>query len=211
MSEARIFESLIIINERIEGLLARLDYTAQDAANAQSDLYVFTSIMKSGKIKNINKEGKKVWEMFGDHVPHNRRELMKGSLKPCVETFLQIAEIPDLVCQVLKTVAETNLVLDLNINLTLTQQVLKMVSQTTSLFIIMYMHKHLHIIPEIYSRLLGQHDDELEVSLRPVSCFPDCQQILFRSLIIRSNNTAELWRHSPPFSSLISLSLPRYF
>ena len=165
MSEARIFESLIIINERIEGLLARLDYTAQDAANAQSDLYVFTSIMKSGKIKNINKEGKKVWEMFGDHVPHNRRELMKGSLKPCVETFLQIAEIPDLVCQVLKTVAETNLVLDLNINLTLTQQVLKMVSQTTSLFIIMYMHKHLHIIPEIYSRLLGQHDDELEVSL----------------------------------------------
>ena len=161
---SRIFESLIIINERIKGLLARLDYAAQEAANAHSDLYVFTSIMKSGKIKNIHKEGKKVWEMFVEHVPFNRRELMKGSLKPSVETFLQIAEIPDLVCQVLKTLAETNIALDLNINLTLTQQVLMMISNCTSLFIILYMHKHLHIIPEIYSKLVGQHDDELEVS-----------------------------------------------
>ena len=170
MTEKRIFESLIIINERIEGLLARLDYAAQDAANAQSDLNVFTSIMKSGKIKNIHKEGKKVWEMFLDHVPHSRRELMKGSLKPCVETFLQIAEMPDLVCQVLKAVVETNLVLDLNINLTLTQEVLKMISNCTSLFIILYMHKHLHIVPDIYSRLVGQHDDELEVSWSSVIC-----------------------------------------
>ena len=106
-----------------------------------------------------------MWEMFLDHVPHSRRELMKGSLKPCVETFLQIAEMPDLVCQVLKAVVETNLVLDLNINLTLTQEVLKMISNCTSLFIILYMHKHLHIVPDIYSRLVGQHDDELEVSL----------------------------------------------
>ena len=163
MTEKRIFESLIIINERIEGLLARLDYAAQDAANAQSDLYVFTSIMKSGKIKNIHKEGKKFWEMFVEHVPHNRRELMKGSLKPCVETFLQIAEIPDLVCQVLKTVAETNLVLDLNINLTLTQQVLKMVANCTSLLIIFFGFKKLQIIPEAYSKLVTQHDEELQV------------------------------------------------
>ena len=174
MSEARIFESLIIINERIEGLLARLDYAAQDAANSQSDLYVFTSIMNSGKIKNLHKEAKKVWEMFQDLVPQNKRELVKGSLKPCVETFLQIAEMPDLVCQVLKTVTEANLTLDLNINLTLTQQVLKMISNCTSLFIILYMHKHLHIIPEIYSKLLGQHDDELEVSWICVSCLSNC-------------------------------------
>ena len=164
MTEKRIFESLIIINERLEGLLARLDYAAQDAANAQSDLHFFTSIIKSGKIKNIHKEAKKVWEMFLDQFPNSRRELMKGSLKPCVETLLQIAEMPDLVCQVLKTVVETNLVLDLNINLTLTQEVLKMISNCTSLYIILYMHKHLHIVPDIYSRLVGQHDDELEVS-----------------------------------------------
>ena len=174
MTEARIFESLIIINERIEGLLARLDYAAQDAANSQSDLYVFTSIMNSGKIKNLHKEAKKVWEMFQELVPQNKRELVKGSLKPCVETFLQIAEMPDLVCQVLKTVTEANLTLDLNINLTLTQQVLKMISNCTSLFIILYMHKHLHIIPEIYSKLLGQHDDELEVRWICVSCLSNC-------------------------------------
>ena len=184
MTEARIFESLIIINDRIKGLLARLDYAAQDAANAQSDLYVFTTIMQSGKIKNIHKEGKKVWEMFVDHVPQNRRELMKGSLKPCVETFLQIAEIPDLVCQVLKTLAEANLALDLNINLTLTQQVLKMISNCVSLFIILYMHKHLHVIPEIYSRLLGQHDEELEVSR-------SSQSVLY-NLIFNSNYCLEV-------------------
>ena len=127
-------------------------------------------------MKNLHKDSKKVWEIFVDHVPQNRRELMKGSLKPCVETFIQIAEIPDLVCQILKNVAETNLALDLNINLTLTQQVLKMISNCASLFIILYMHKHLHIIPEIYTRLLGQHDDELEVSCSSVSCLSGCQQ-----------------------------------
>lgn len=159
MGGSRIFESLIILNERIEGLIARVDYAASDAADPQSDLHVFELITTNSKMKNVLKEQK----LFTDYFPYNRRESIKGTLKPFVETFLQIAEVPEQVRGVLKILQERNVVLDLNINLTLTQQVLKMVANCTSLLIIFFGFKKLQIIPEAYSKLVTQHDEELQV------------------------------------------------
>ena len=159
MADSRIFESLIILNERIEGLLARVDYAAQEAKRPQSDLHIFELITTNSRMKNVLKDPK----LFAEHFPLSKRESMKSSLKPHVDTFLQLAELPDQVRQVLKTLQDRNVVLDLNINLTLTQQVLKMVANCTSLFIIFSGFKKLQIIPEAYNKLVTQHDEELQV------------------------------------------------
>ena len=159
MGESRIFESLIILNERIEGLLARVDYAAQEAKRPQSDLHIFELITTNNKMRNVLKDQK----LFTDHFPYNKRESLKGSLKPHVETFLQIAELPEQVKGILQTLQDRNVVLDLNINLTVTQQVLKMVANCTSLLIIFSGLKKLQLIPEAYSKLITQHDEELQV------------------------------------------------
>ena len=160
MGDSRIYESLVIINKRIEGLLTRVDHAANEAANPKSDLHIFERITTEGKMKNVLKDQK----LFTENFPYHKRESMKSFLKPYIDTLHQMAELPDQVKELLKKIEEKNLVLDLNINLTLAQQFLKMVSNCTALFIVFSGYKELHIIPETYRRLISQSDEELQVS-----------------------------------------------
>eukprot|EP00092_Neocalanus_flemingeri_P067820 GFUD01082821.1.p1 GENE.GFUD01082821.1~~GFUD01082821.1.p1 ORF type:complete len:1037 (+),score=267.10 GFUD01082821.1:313-3423(+) len=80
-----------------------------------------------------------------------------------MDTLLQIAELPATVTGLLKKMVDQRIHLDLNLNQTLTLPVMKMVANTTSLLIITFssnMAKAL-MIPDIYSKLTDQADEEL--------------------------------------------------
>ena len=62
-------------------------------------------------------------KLFTEYFPIEQRETIRTHLKPWVETYLQISEVPDQVAGVLKSLDECNIHLDLNLNLSLTQEV----------------------------------------------------------------------------------------
>ena len=82
MDQIKIFESLLLLNERIEGLLARVDYFSY---NVQPQLKPLMTL-SDNKRKNVLKDTKLMTEYF----PVNKRESVKTSLKPVVETLYQV-------------------------------------------------------------------------------------------------------------------------
>ena len=74
--------------------------------------------------------------------------------------------MPTQVYNILKTIHDNSIHLDLNINMSLTKQVLRMISNTTSLLIILFTSSQRHLIftPELYRKLSAVYDEELEVS-----------------------------------------------
>ena len=78
-----------------------------------------------------------------------------------------MSEVPTQVYNILKTIHDNSVHLDLNINMSLTKQVLRMISNTTSLLIILFTssQKHLIFTPELYRKLSAVYDEELEVRL----------------------------------------------
>ena len=154
MDTSGVFESLIILNERIEGLLSRIDFISNDSDNLKSDIYFINKIPEN-KRKTFIKDPK----LFNEYVPLGQRESLKNFLKPVVETYLQIAELPNQVEDLLKTISDCKIHLDLNLNLSLTQEVLKMVANTASLLIIVFsVSNDLLIIPELYQKITVQSD-----------------------------------------------------
>ena len=154
MDTSGVFESLIILNERIEGLLSRIDFISNDSDNPKSDIYFINKIPEN-KRKTFIKDPK----LFNEYVPLGQRESLKTFLKPVVETYLQIAELPNQVEDLLKTISDCKIHLDLNLNLSLTQEVLKMLANTASLLIIVFsVSNDLLIIPELYQKITVQSD-----------------------------------------------------
>ena len=82
MDQIKIFESLLLLNERIEGLLARVDYFSY---NVQPQLKPLMTL-SDNKRKNVLKDVKLMTEYF----PVSKRESVKTSLKPVVETLYQV-------------------------------------------------------------------------------------------------------------------------
>ena len=161
MEGPRIYESVIILNDRLEGLLARFDFLSSEIDNPKSELDFLNQIPVSKK-KNILKDQKQ----FAEHFPLDQRESVKTALKPHIDTLLQIAELPSTLTNLLKKMVDNRIHLDLNLNQTLALPVLKMVANTTSLLIIAFsstMAKTL-MIPDIYSKLTDQDDEELMVT-----------------------------------------------
>ena len=56
-------------------------------------------------------------KLFTEYFPIEQRETIRTHLKPWVETYLQISEVPDQVAGVMKSLDECNIHLDLNLNL----------------------------------------------------------------------------------------------
>ena len=82
MDQIKIFESLLLLNERIEGLLARVDYFSY---NVQPQLKPLMTLSDS-KRKNVLKDVK----LMSEYFPVSKRESVKTSLKPVVETLYQV-------------------------------------------------------------------------------------------------------------------------
>ena len=163
MDSLGIYENIIIVNERVEGLLARIDFLSSEMDNPKSDLRFFSSVPEN-KRKLALREPKLIAEYF----PTEQRETIKTHLKPWVETYLQISEVPDQVASVLKSIDENKIHLDLNLNLSLTKEVLKMVANTVSLLIIVFSDSsNLTLIPELYEKITNQTDltEELKVKI----------------------------------------------
>ena len=97
MENLRIFESLIILNERIEGFLARIDFLSNDPENPRSELK-FLAILQDNK--KIMKEKR----LFYEHFPEDKRDGYRAVLKPYVETLLQISELPNQIFNLLKNI-----------------------------------------------------------------------------------------------------------
>ena len=76
-----------------------------------------------------------------------------------------MSEVPGQVYSLLKVLDDHHVYLDLNTNMTLTQMVLKIVSNTVSLFIILFTssQKHLLFIVDIFRKLSSIYDEEIEV------------------------------------------------
>jgi len=154
MDSLGIYETVIIVNDRVEGLLARIDFLSSEMDNPKSDLRFF-SLIPEGKRKLSLKDPK----LFSEYFPIEQRETIRTHLKPWVETYLQISEVPDQVAGVLKSLDECKIHLDLNLNLSLTQEVLKMVANTASLLIIVFSDPNaLTAIPELYEKITNQTD-----------------------------------------------------
>ena len=164
MDSLGIYETIIIVNDRVEGLLARIDFLSSEMDNPKSDLRFF-SLIPEGKRKLSLKDPK----LFSEYFPIEQRETIRTHLKPWVETYLQISEVPDQVAGVLKSLDECKIHLDLNLNLSLTQEVLKMVANTASLLIIVFSDPNaLTAIPELYEKITNQTDltEELKVGMK---------------------------------------------
>ena len=160
MDGPRIYESVIVLNDRLEGLLARFDFLSSEIDNPKSELDFLNQIPVNKK-KNILKDQKQ----FAEHFPLDQRESIKTALKPHMDTLLQIAELPSTLTSLLKKMVDNRIHLDLNLNQTLAMSVLEMVANTTALLIITFsptMAKAL-MIPDIYGKLTDQADEELRV------------------------------------------------
>ena len=83
------------------------------------DFFRFLGLIPENKRKLSIKDPK----LFTEYFPIEQRETIRTHLKPWVETYLQISEVPDQVAGVLKSLDECNIHLDLNLNLSLTQEV----------------------------------------------------------------------------------------
>ena len=137
MESLGIYETIIILSDRVEGLLARMDFLSNEMDNPKSDLRFYNSINFCvldfqdldffrflGLIpENKRKLSIKDPKLFTEYFPIEQRETIRTHLKPWVETYLQISEVPDQVAGVLKSLDECNIHLDLNLNLSLTQEV----------------------------------------------------------------------------------------
>ena len=162
MESLGIYETIIIVNERVEGLLARMDFLSNEMDNPKSDLRFFSSIPE-----NKRKLSLKDPKLFSEYFPIEQRETIRTLLKPWVETYLQVSEVPDQVAGVLKSLDECKILLDLNLNLSLTLEVLKMVANTASLLIIVFSDcNNLTIIPELYEKITTQTDLTEELKVR---------------------------------------------
>ena len=162
MDGPRIFESVVILNDRLQGLLARFDFLSSELDNTKSELDFLNKIPVNKK-KNILKDQKQ----FAEHFPLEQRESIKTALKPHMDTLLQIAELPTILTRLLKKMQDERIHLDLNLNQTLAMPVLEMVGNATALLIITFtpsMAKAL-MIPDIYRKLTDQADEELKVKI----------------------------------------------
>ena len=162
MESLGIYETIIIVNERVEGLLARIDFLSNEMDNPKSDLRFFSSIPE-----NKRKLSLKDPKLFSEYFPIEQRETIRTLLKPWVETYLQVSEVPDQVAGVLKSMDECKILLDLNLNLSLTLEVLKMVANTASLLIIVFSDSsNLTVLPELYEKITTQTDLTEELKVR---------------------------------------------
>ena len=162
MESFGIYETIIIVNERVEGLLARIDFLSNEMDNPKSDLRFFSSIPE-----NKRKLSLKDPKLFSEYFPIEQRETIRTLLKPWVETYLQVSEVPDQVAGVLKSLDECKILLDLNLNLSLTLEVLKMVANTASLLIIVFSDSsNLTVLPELYEKITTQTDLTEELKVR---------------------------------------------
>ena len=161
-----MFESLILLNDRIEGLLARVDFYSYEVQRQMRGVME----LSESKRKAILKDQK----LLAEYFPLNQRESVKAAIKPVVETLYQVSEVPSLVYNLLKVLNDHHVFLDLNINMTLTLLVLKMISNTVSLLIILFTssQRHLLFVPDILRKLSTSYDEELEVSCSPVVLSP---------------------------------------
>ena len=75
MENLRIFESLIILNERIEGFLARIDFLSNDPENPKSELKFLATLQENKKIMKDKR-------LFYEHFPEDKRDGLKTILKP---------------------------------------------------------------------------------------------------------------------------------
>ena len=104
MENLRIFESLIILNERIEGFLARIDFLSNDPENPKSELKFLATLQENKKIMKDKR-------LFYEHFPEDKRDGLKTILKPYVETLLQISELPNQIFTQLKNISDNRLFL----------------------------------------------------------------------------------------------------
>ena len=95
MENLRIFESLVILNERIEGFLARIDFLSNDPENSRSELRFLATLQDNKKIMKDKR-------LFFEHFPEEKRDGYRTILKPYVETLLQISELPTQIFNQLK-------------------------------------------------------------------------------------------------------------
>ena len=158
MDDPRLYESVIILNDRLHGLLARADYLATEIDdNTDMDF-----LNKMNKKKNILKDQK----LFAEVFPLDQRENIKTNLKPHMDTLLQISEIPETLAGILGRMNDKRIHLDINLNQTLALPVLEMVGNTTALLSITFSMSKALMIPDIYAKLVGQTDEELRVRIK---------------------------------------------
>ena len=113
-----IFDSLIILNDEIEGLLARTDFTINELDNPKSVLALLCNIPEDKK-KVLLRDQKQ----FSEYFTPTKREQLSEKLQPTIETFLHISEMPYQVFSLLKQIQDTQIHLDLNINFTVSSEV----------------------------------------------------------------------------------------
>ena len=82
MENNRIFESLLLLNDRIEGLLARIDFYSLELQKQLGGIMT----LSDSKRKAILKDQK----LMAEYFPPNQRESVKALLKPVVETLHQV-------------------------------------------------------------------------------------------------------------------------
>jgi len=158
MDISRIFESIIITNEKLDGILARIEFLIGELEDEKSHLFFATQA--HAPEHHIMSSEKK----FNEFFTHHTREVRKAAIKPQLETMQEIVSIKNTVVEVLRTMKEAGVHLDLNINPSLAMPALTMVASLTNLMMLVFspLLAPARIFHDIYQRLTQSNDDVIK-------------------------------------------------
>jgi len=158
MDIPRIFESIIITNEKLEGILARIELLIGELEDEKSHLYFATQA--HAPEHHIMSSEKK----FNEFFTHHTREVRKAAIKPQLETIQEVVSIKNTVVEVLRMMKEARVHLDLMVNPSLAMPALTMVASLTNLLMLVFspLLAPARIFHEIYQRLTQTNDDSIK-------------------------------------------------
>jgi len=158
MDIPRIFESIIITNEKLEGILARIEFLIGELEDEKSHLYFATQA--HAPEHHIMSSEKK----FNEFFTHHTREVRKAAIKPQLETIQEVVSIKNTVVEVLRMMQEARVHLDLMVNPSLAMPALTMVASLTNLMMLVSspLLAPARIFHEIYQRLTQTNDDSIK-------------------------------------------------
>jgi len=156
--DERIFERVILTNEKLDGILARIEFLIGELEDEKSSLFFATHAQDPQH--NIMSSEKK----FNEFFTHDTREVRKAAIKPQLETLQEVVLIKSTVVEVLRIMKENGVHLDLNINPSIAMPTLTMVANLTNLLMLVFssLMAPARIFHEIYQRLTQTNDDVIK-------------------------------------------------